>query len=111
MRLRLIIAYDGRPYAGWQSQASSNAVQDLLEQAFQKVTGERIVVHGAGRTDAGVHALGQCAHADVAGAMSPPEWLRALNAHLPPTIRVMSSRRAARTSTRGSRRRRKFIAT
>ncbi|HET7238636.1 MAG TPA: tRNA pseudouridine(38-40) synthase TruA [Terrimicrobiaceae bacterium] len=94
MRLRLIIAYDGRPYAGWQSQASSDAVQDFLEQAFQKVTGERVVVHGAGRTDAGVHALGQCAHADVAGAMSPPEWRRALNANLPPTIRVMSSRRA-----------------
>ncbi len=95
MRLRLIVAYDGKPYAGWQSQASSNAVQDILEEAFRKVAGTRVVVHGAGRTDAGVHALGQCAHADVPGAMNPRHWQRALNANLPPTIRIINSRRAA----------------
>jgi tRNA pseudouridine38-40 synthase len=95
MRLRLIIAYDGRPYAGWQSQATSNAVQDILEEAFAKVAGTRVVVHGSGRTDAGVHALGQCAHADVPGAMNPRDWQRALNANLPPTIRIMNSGRAA----------------
>jgi tRNA pseudouridine38-40 synthase len=95
MRLRLIIAYDGRPYAGWQSQASSTAVQDFLEKAFCKISGTRVVVHGAGRTDAGVHALGQCAHADVSEALSSKEWQRALNANLPPTIRIMNSNRAA----------------
>ncbi|HEY5742496.1 MAG TPA: tRNA pseudouridine(38-40) synthase TruA, partial [Terrimicrobiaceae bacterium] len=95
MRLRLTIAYDGRPYAGWQSQRAMNTVQDVLEKAFQKISGGRIVVHGSGRTDAGVHALGQCAHADVSIAMNPDDWLRALNANLPPTIRIVKSVRVA----------------
>ena len=95
MRLRLVIAYDGRAYSGWQSQRSANTIQDILEQAFQKVAGRHIAVHGAGRTDAGVHALGQCAHADVFATMNPVQWQRALNANLPPTIRVMKSSRAA----------------
>jgi tRNA pseudouridine38-40 synthase len=95
MRLRLIIAYDGGPYAGWQSQAASNAVQDVLEAAFRKIAGAHISVHGSGRTDAGVHALGQCAHADVSNAMSPADWQRALNAQLPPTIRIVKSHHAA----------------
>ena len=95
MRLRLIIAYDGRAYSGWQSQRSANTIQDILEKTFQKIAGRHIAVHGAGRTDAGVHALGQCAHADVFATMSPAQWQRALNANLPPTIRVMKSSRAA----------------
>ncbi len=96
MRLRFIIAYDGRAYSGWQSQRSANTIQDILEKALQKVAGRHITVHGAGRTDAGVHALGQCAHTDVfATMMDPAEWQRALNANLPPTIRVMKSSRAA----------------
>ena len=64
-RLKLIIAYDGAPFAGWQSQSHRNTVQDHLERAFERVTGEAVRVHGAGRTDAGVHALAQCAHVDV----------------------------------------------
>jgi tRNA pseudouridine38-40 synthase len=95
MRLRLIIAYHGAPYAGWQSQASSNAVQDILEEAFQKVARVRVTVHGSGRTDAGVHALGQCAHADVPGTMNAEDWQRALNANLPPTIRIMNAQRVS----------------
>jgi len=95
MRLRLTIAYDGGPYAGWQSQPASNAVQDILEKAFWKIAGTRIVVHGSGRTDAGVHALGQCAHADVSSVMNPGDWQRALNANLPPTIRIVKSYNAA----------------
>jgi tRNA pseudouridine38-40 synthase len=107
MRLRLTIAFDGGPYAGWQSQAASNTVQDVLESAFRKIAGARVVVHGSGRTDAGVHALGQCAHADVpASAMNPADWQRALNANLPPTIRIVKAHRAtpnfhARFSTKG----------
>jgi tRNA pseudouridine38-40 synthase len=106
MRLRLIIAYDGKPYSGWQSQSSANTIQDILEQAFHKIAGRLIAVHGAGRTDAGVHALGQCAHADVGTTMNPVQWQRALNANLPPTIRVMKSSRAvasfhARFSAKG----------
>jgi tRNA pseudouridine38-40 synthase len=95
MRLRLSIAYDGRAYSGWQSQRSANTIQDILEKAFEKIAGRHIAVHGAGRTDAGVHALGQCAHADVFTTMSPAQWQRALNANLPPTIRVMKSSHAA----------------
>ncbi len=94
MRLKLIVSYDGAPFAGWQSQASRTAVQDVLEAAFQAVSGTRVVVHGAGRTDAGVHALGQCAHADVPnGPLAPPDWQRALNANLPAAVRVMEARR------------------
>jgi tRNA pseudouridine38-40 synthase len=97
MRLRLIIAYDGRAYSGWQSQMSANTIQDILEEALEKVAGRQIALHGAGRTDAGVHALGQCAHADVFATMTPVQWQRALNANLPPTIRVMKSSRASPT--------------
>ena len=92
-RLKLIIAYDGTPFAGWQSQAGGNTVQDYLEQALATVCGEPVRVHGAGRTDAGVHALGQCAHADVPIArLEPHRWVLALNASLPPKIRVLRAR-------------------
>ena len=95
-RLRLLLAYDGRSFRGWQSQAGGDAVQDRLEQAFMRVGGQRIVVHGSGRTDAGVHALGQVAHADVPRGFLPPvKWHAALNANLPPEIRVLRCTRAA----------------
>jgi tRNA pseudouridine38-40 synthase len=92
MRLLLTIAYDGLPYAGWQSQAAGHAVQDFVEEAFRRIAAGRVAVHGAGRTDAGVHALGQCAHADVPSGMSLGDWQRALNANLPPSIRVVGLR-------------------
>ena len=94
-RLRLRIAYDGRPFQGWQSQARGDTVQDRLEGAFAALCGgERVAVHGSGRTDAGVHARGQVAHADVpAGWRHDAERSRgALNAHLPPEIRVLEAR-------------------
>ena len=94
-RLRLLLAYDGRPFRGWQSQATGDAVQDHLERAFAKIAGTRVHTHGSGRTDAGVHALGQVAHADVPRALHPPAtWLTALNAHLPPEIRILRITRA-----------------
>src|SRR4051812_24029146 len=90
-RLKLIVAYDGRPFAGWQSQVHGKTVQDYLEKALSAVNGEKVQVHGAGRTDSGVHALAQCAHADVTRArLTPERWVMALNAALPPTLRVMS---------------------
>jgi tRNA pseudouridine38-40 synthase len=85
----MIVAYDGAPFAGWQSQSHRNTIQDHLERAFERVAGEPVRVHGAGRTDAGVHALAQCAHVDLAKLLAPTRWLEALNALLPPAIRVM----------------------
>jgi tRNA pseudouridine38-40 synthase len=91
-RLKLILAYDGAPFAGWQSQSHRNTMQDHLERAFERVTGEAVRVHGAGRTDAGVHALAQCAHVDVLKFLAADRWIKALNASLPPAIRVLSCR-------------------
>lgn len=92
-RLKFIVAYDGAAFAGWQSQAHRNTVQDVLERAFSQITGQSAQVHGAGRTDAGVHALGQCAHVDlVARNLAPERWTNALNALLPATIRVVRCR-------------------
>ena len=89
-RLKLIIAYDGAGFSGWQSQSNRNGVQDHLESALARIAGTRLRVHGAGRTDAGVHALGQCAHVDLPNArLAPPRWTGALNALLPPTIRIL----------------------
>jgi len=90
LRLRLLIAYDGRPFRGWQSQATKDAVQDHLEAAFAETIGEKVSVQGSGRTDAGVHALGQVAHADVPAERLPlTSWQGALNNFLPPEIRVL----------------------
>jgi tRNA pseudouridine38-40 synthase len=91
-RLKLILAYDGEPFAGWQSQSHRNTIQDHVERAFERVLGKQVRVHGAGRTDAGVHALAQCAHADLPNDhLSPARWTEALNALLPATIRVLRS--------------------
>ena len=89
-RLKLIVSYDGKAFAGWQSQANGNAIQDRVENAFQQITGEHLRVHGAGRTDAGVHALGQCAHVDLIDVRgwTPARWQAALNGLLPATIRI-----------------------
>lgn len=89
-RLKLIVAYDGTEFAGWQSQSHGNTIQDHLERAFGRITGTPARVHGAGRTDAGVHAIAQCAHVDLSGKPLPPaRWVEALNALLPPAIRVL----------------------
>jgi tRNA pseudouridine38-40 synthase len=91
-RLRLTIAYDGRPWQGWQSQASGLTVQDQIESAFAKLVGAKTGVQGSGRTDTGVHALAQVAHVDVPADahLQGEAWLSALNAHLPRSIRVLS---------------------
>ena len=106
-RLKLVVAYDGAPFAGWQSQANGNAVQDHLERALEVITRRPGRVHGAGRTDAGVHALAQVAHLDLPDRSVPAEqWPAALNASLPPTLRVLRCRYVpstfhARFSARG----------
>ncbi len=91
MRLKLTIAYDGRPFEGWATQPSGNTVQDLIEGAISEVAKEKIRIHGSGRTDTGVHAVGQVAHFDAPSglSMNPFNWVPAVNTKLPATIRVM----------------------
>ena len=81
-RYRLDIEYDGGPYCGWQRQAGQPSVQEAIEQAFGKLGGEIVSLRGAGRTDAGVHATGQVAHADLLRDWPPDTVRDALNAHL-----------------------------
>lgn len=89
-RLKLTVAYDGRPFNGWQSQPNENGVQDHLRRAFFQIVSAPVKLQGSGRTDSGVHALGQVAHVDVpSGRMSPTTWIAAVNANLPAGIRVV----------------------
>jgi len=96
-RLKLIVAYDGASFAGWQSQSHRNTVQDHLERVFERITRRAVRVHGAGRTDAGVHAFAQCAHVDVLKFLPADRWIKALNASLPPAIRVLRCRYTSNT--------------
>ena len=86
--LKLTIAYDGTRFVGWQRQAEGESVQGLLEAALSRFEGAPVVVHGAGRTDAGVHALGQVASAQVTCTHDTASIMRGLNAQLPLDIRV-----------------------
>ncbi len=81
-RYRLDIEYDGTPYAGWQRQDGPRTVQGALENAIAAFCGERVTLRGAGRTDAGVHATAQVAHADLTKAWSGDKVRDAVNAHL-----------------------------
>jgi tRNA pseudouridine38-40 synthase len=83
-RYRLTIEYDGAPFCGWQVQENGNSVQGALEAAVKAMCGEEVRVHGAGRTDAGVHALAQVAHCDIAKPFRPDRLRDGLNAHLRP---------------------------
>jgi tRNA pseudouridine38-40 synthase len=95
-RYRLDIEYDGSPYAGWQRQAGKHSVQAAIEEAIGKFTGERPSIHGAGRTDAGVHATGQVAHVDLVKEWPADTVRDALNAHLRmagETVAILSAAR------------------
>lgn len=83
-RYALTIEYDGGPFVGWQRQLNGASIQARLEDAVFAVNGARVVVHGAGRTDAGVHALGQVAHVDLVKDWPCDRLRDALNAHLKP---------------------------
>ena len=83
-RYKLTLEYDGAPFVGWQRQANGLSVQGALEAAFFALCGAAIVAHGAGRTDAGVHASGQVAHVDLAKNWDGLRLREALNAHLAP---------------------------
>lgn len=92
---KLTIEYDGAAYAGWQRQPGQRTIQAEIEAALHRITQNRMSVIGAGRTDAGVHALGQVASFRSERSMAPPEWTKALNAVLPPDIAVRSTEQAA----------------
>lgn len=105
-RYKLVIEYDGSPFVGWQVQHNGMSVQGVLEAAVTAFCGETVHVQGAGRTDAGVHALGQVAHVDLAKVWDPDTVRDAINAHLRPhpvavlTARQMSDSFDARFSAR-----------
>lgn len=97
MRLKLLVAYDGTGFSGWQIQEKPQpppTVQGTLEAALARLTGGLVRVFGSGRTDAGVHAHGQVAHCDVPHRPGF-DWRHALNAVLPPEVRVLSAHAAA----------------
>ncbi len=83
-RFAFTVEFDGRPFMGWQRQAHGPTVQQAIEEALERITGESAVVHCAGRTDAGVHGLAMRAHADIAKDIAPFRLMEALNAHLRP---------------------------
>jgi tRNA pseudouridine38-40 synthase len=85
---RITLAYDGTNYVGWQRQAAGISIQGLVEDALREVDGRHVAVIGAGRTDAGVHALGQVASCSLERSIASDELKRALNGHLPVDVRV-----------------------
>ncbi len=104
--LRLVVEYDGTAFAGWQRQDGQRTVQGSLEEAFKTMTGEAVIVRGAGRTDAGVHAEGQVANVFVATKIPTGGYLRGLNSYLPRDVVVVDVADAdpafdARRSARG----------
>ena len=95
-RYKLTIEYDGGPFVGWQRQTNGVSVQQTLEEAFEKFTGQRLVVHGAGRTDAGVHARAQVAHVTLDRDWRTDVVRDAVNAHLQPApVAVLAAERVA----------------
>jgi len=91
LHLKLTIAYDGTGLVGWQRQLRGTSVQGLLEEALAPLQNAPVIVTGAGRTDAGVHALGQVASVALQRSMTPGAVLRAVNMRLPPAVRVMAA--------------------
>lgn len=88
---KITLAYDGTDFRGWQVQPSLPTVQGLLAEAIERVTGERVLPQGSGRTDAGVHALAQVASFPLAAPIPPENLQRALNRALPAAIRILST--------------------
>lgn len=89
MRFKLIISYEGTRYCGWQVQPNGLSIQTLIQRALETALRHPIALTGAGRTDAGVHALGQVAHFDTDQSIQPARLRTSLNALLPPDIRIL----------------------
>jgi tRNA pseudouridine38-40 synthase len=88
---KITLSYDGTGYVGWQRQANGVSIQELIEDALRELDGRAVTATGAGRTDAGVHALGQVAAFTIARDLAPCALVRALNAHLPRAVRVLTA--------------------
>ncbi|SMP42298.1 tRNA pseudouridine38-40 synthase [Desulfonatronum zhilinae] len=97
IRLKFQVAYIGTGFHGWQLQDGARTVQGCLEAALERLAGRPVRVHGAGRTDAGVHALGQVAHVDVPANRRDLPWQRALNALLPPDVTIVRLEQVSET--------------
>lgn len=96
MNYRMLLQYDGTRYDGWQKQGNTdNTIQGKVEAVLEKMTGEKVEVHGAGRTDAGVHAAGQVIHARLSGEHDPEEICEYLNKYLPDDIGVLKVERTS----------------
>ncbi len=92
-RILLNIEYDGTAYSGWQRQNNALSIQEVIEDVITKVQGEKTVIEASGRTDAGVHAINQCAHFDSLITIKPEKWKEVINNFLPRDIRIMSSKK------------------
>lgn len=92
-RVKFTVTYDGRHFSGWQIQPGVASIQESLESAFQTIFDQPFRIHGSGRTDAGVHALGQVFHIDVPDTCTIPEekWPAALNTRLPGSVRILNA--------------------
>ena len=97
MRVLLRVEYKGTEYCGWQRQKNGLSVQEVLANAVRETTGEASVMHGSGRTDAGVHAMGQAVHFDTHTSIPLSKLPIAINAHLPASVRVLSAREVPST--------------
>ncbi|MGD1817660.1 MAG: tRNA pseudouridine(38-40) synthase TruA [Pleomorphochaeta sp.] len=90
VRYKMIISYDGRAFNGWQTQKNGMGVQQVIEKALKKMLNEEVKVIGSGRTDSGVHAMGQVCHYDISDRQIPAKaFLNVINCNLPPTVRVL----------------------
>jgi tRNA pseudouridine38-40 synthase len=97
-RFKLTVEYDGSPFVGWQRQTNGLSVQEVIETALLALCGGTVAIRGAGRTDSGVHALGQVAHADLAKDWPPGVLRDALNAHLRPhPVAILEAERVPET--------------
>lgn len=96
MRIKLTVSYDGTDFSGWQRQTDKTTVQQTIEDAIFSLTGEKVKVVGSGRTDAGVHALGQVAHFDTKSTIPPSNFAKALNTILPLSVKVLKSEEVAK---------------
>jgi tRNA pseudouridine38-40 synthase len=95
MKIRITLEYDGSNYSGWQLQSGQDSIQARLEAALEQIFRQKIRVHGSGRTDAGVHALGQVAAFDLPRPFEPNDLQRAMNSLLPPDIAIVDLRTAS----------------